>query len=439
MNSIIVLFTILFIATIGYVFIQGFGLLARKNTLLAIGLSYGVGIGLISFQLFMYARIGIAWQRELILVPWLLFFAFMFVHHRRNFLFHSPKSPRFSGVDFLLVVSIGISITYVIFEALIRPVTAWDGWATWLLESKIFFLDGTINPQIFTYLDSTYPLVIKMLGTFVYLMIGSVDDTAVLLTSVAFYLFTALLLFAVLQKRYGFRYALFFTFLLVTTQNVIRHGGRLEAGLADLPLGYYFFSCAILLLEYYERSRFKTLMLLCVLLGITQLIKVEANFFTILVVLLVVLRMVQQKLYHQMFILLFWFIPLVDWYLYRKMHGLQKNYFTVFTFGITASKSIDAIVGTLKELVNIKSWNFLWIIYFSLLFSLSARKRKEVALLHLLILSQLTIYVLIYIITVGSSPESSIERLLIHLAPLSFYAVALTIHPLLRLTDNHNA
>ena len=59
--------------------------------------------------------------------------------------------------------------------------------------------------------------------------------------------------------------ALIFTFLLLSTQNLVRHGGRFEAGYADLALGFYIFLSVLLLLDYLKIQNKKALFLFLLL------------------------------------------------------------------------------------------------------------------------------------------------------------------------------
>jgi len=58
------------------------------------------------------------------------------------------------------------------------------------------------------------------------------------------------------------------------------------------------------------------------------------------------------------------------------------------------------------------------------------RKNKEIFILHSIVLSQLLIYICLYIFTYGNAPDSSIERLLMHLAPIALFSIALNLKSL---------
>lgn len=428
MSEFIVILAIIFILTIGYTVIKGFNLLPQNDNLSALAYSYGMGVGLIAMQLYVYSRLNISWHLSLLSSPWVMLFLYILFKKRKTINFDFFKIPKLRTIDKLLIVGIIISVAYVIFEALIRPVVVWDAWAIWLLKSKIFFIDGRINSEMLNYVMSDYPLLVSLLGTFVYIVLGQVNDTAVLLTSVTFYIFLGLSIFAALKKKFGVTYALLFTFLFATIQNFIRHGGRFEAGQADLPLGYFIFISSLLLIEYLKKSNSKILLLLSVFLGFTTLIKFEGIPISFIIVGFIIYHIFKNKLFNQLFFLLFWFIPLVDWQIYKNIYNLSHTYFSGHTLIFSLDKMINAFVGTFKEMVNVKSWSLLWITYFYTFIVFLSKQSKEQLILNCIILSQLSIYISIYIFTFGNDPHSSVERLLIHIAPLVVYYVAISAH-----------
>jgi hypothetical protein len=426
MSEIIVLLLILFLAVIGYTVIWGFNLIPYKDKLFAISCSYGLGVGLVCMQLYLYSRIGISWNIWSVLSPWAILIPIILFKERKRITLSLPKLPKLTVYDKLLLFGIFLALSYVIFEALIRPVAVWDAWAIWLLKAKIFFIDGKINPQILDYVRSDYPLVVSLLGTFIYIILGNVNDTAVLLTSTAFYFFLGLSLFAVIRKKYGITYALLFTFLFATMQNFIRHGGRMEAGQADLPIGYFAFCSTILLLEYIKKSSVRVLVLLNMFLAIGSLVKFEGIPIAIVIEIFIVNHILKHKLYKQFPVLLFWIVPLFDWQIYKKINHLTYAYFIAHPFILSSSKMFNAVWGMIKEMITVKSWYILWISYIYALFSFGI-KDKYLFILNVIILSQIGLYIVLYMFTLGNDPESSAERLLVHIAPLVFYYLAIIV------------
>lgn len=426
MNELIVLLVILFLTVIGYLLIRGFNLLTNKNKLFVISCSYGLGVGVIAMQLFIYSGLSIPWKIETLMSPWVIFIIWILFKKRSMVKLSMPQIAKLKLFDKLLLLGILLALSYVIFEALIRPVTVWDAWAIWLLKSKIFFIDGKINPEMLNYVRSDYPLVVSLLGTFVYIVLGHVNDTAVLLMSVAFYFFLGLAFFAALKKEYGVTYALLFTFIYVTMQNFIRHGGRMEAGQADLPVAYYSFISLLLLFEYIKKGNWKVLLLLNIFLAIGSLVKFEGIPMAIVICSLIINYILKKKVYRHLLFLLFWIVPLIDWQIYKKINHINYDYFMAHPLVFSSSKIANSIWGTIKELFNLRSWGMLWISYWYAIMFLGV-KNNRLIIINLILLTQIILYVLLYMFMVGNDPQSSGERLLLHVAPLAIYYIAILI------------
>jgi len=426
MSAIIVTLTILFIASIGFAILRGFHFLQKKDTLFAIGASYGLGVGLVGMQLYLYSKLTIPWQREFLIIPWIVLFGIVLMRNRKYIRLHIPKIPATGKVEKMLLIGILLTIGYVVFEALLRPVFAWDSWADWLLYPRMFFIDGRITSQTLHYTFSGYPMTVSLLGTFIYLILGHIDDTSVLLFSTAFYVFLAIAFFAVLKERFGLRYALLFTLLMVTTQSFVRQGGRLEAGLADLPQGYYAFLSVIFLFIYFKNQTVKTLFIFTVFLSFVTLIKYEGIPLSFFIAICAFIYIIKNRLFKHILVLILWMLPFLFWQIDRRLTGIENTYFSnAHPKEIGINKSINAFSGTFRELINVKTWGILWITYFYALIAFGIRKQRELAVLHFVILCQLSLYLLIYNVTYGNTPESSIERLLMHIAPLAFLSIAI--------------
>jgi hypothetical protein len=122
-----------------------------------------------------------------------------------------------------------------------------------------------------------------------------------------------------------------------------------------------------------------------------------------------------------------WIIPLIDWQIYKILNHITTTYFAAHTYIFSFKNFLDVVRKEILELVNIKSWNLLWIIYFYTLFLGFIKRNKGMFELHTIIISQLVIYTCLYLFTAGNSPESSFERLLVHIAPLALLTVAFSL------------
>lgn len=428
-DIVIVLVSIFLINLIGYLFIKVFGLVNKSDYLTTLSYSYGLGVGLVALQLYIYSRFEISWTSQFILFPWLFFLIFFVIKNKPRLNILNGYKIKLNK-DHIFIFILLFIFAFVFFEAIIRPVMVWDAVANWLFKAKVFFIDGSIRSDVVNS-DAGYPLIINLLGTFVYIMLGHVNDSAVLLTSVAFFTSTALLLYTAIRRISNSSYSLIITFLFVATQNVIRHGGRIQSGQADLPLGYFSLICMILLLDYLKKSSPKTLMLLSLFLGLTSLIKVEGLPIALIIGIISIFHILKYKFYKHIYILLIWLILVLDWQIFSKIINRSENYFAVHPLVLNYPKTINAIVGTLKEFFNIRSWNLLWIMYGYSFAIFSNRKNSTNIVLNIVILSQIVLYIGIFIFTFNS-PESTIERLLMHIAPIVFYYLSINSWPILK-------
>src|SRR5216684_7695208 len=110
MNIIFVICICLFITFIGYTIIWGFKLLPEVDVLLVVAISYGLGVGAISSQLYLYSRLNIPWNRELLILPWLIILIILFIKNRKRIALSLPKLPKFKLVDKLLLIGILLTI-----------------------------------------------------------------------------------------------------------------------------------------------------------------------------------------------------------------------------------------------------------------------------------------------------------------------------------------
>ena len=425
MNLIIVILTIVFACAVGLSFIRLFNFV--EDNLLAIASSFGLGLGIIGFQLFWYSRVGITWKAELIILPWVIFAGLIILFNKKKNV-KLIKVAKVKPAELLLLAGIFINGLYTVSQAVIRPPIAWDSWAIWLLKSKIFFIDGFVNSAALNYLSSNYPIVLSLFGTFIYIVLGQTDDSSVLLVSSAFYIFLGIAFFSALKMRFSTFYSLLFTFFLLTIQNLIRHGGRLEAGQADLPLAYFIFVSAVLFLNYLKKREFKTLVILNLFLGICSLIKFEGAVFSLIIELAVVYNILKHKEYKFLFPSLFWFLPLIDWILFVKINNIAGVELSNKSFVFSLGRIIDVIKMTILEFMNIKTWGFLWILGILSLPYILKRGSAESKIISVIIAVQFLVYLFLYLFVTIYTPESSLGRLLVHIAPLFLLVIAFSAH-----------
>jgi len=421
MNEIIVIISLLFFIALGYALFLVSGLLSELNFFEKLPYSFGLGMGLVAFQLFLYSQLKIQWNYETLLFPWIfLIFYVLYKKAPKIYIKHFNYKVKLSFTQKCLSILLLIAVAYTAFEAWLRPLSAWDGWAIWLLKAKMFYIDGFVNPHAYHLLRDSYPYVINLSVTFLYIMLGKVDDRAVLLLFFGFYLMLGICFFNFSKKIFGITMSLFFTFLLLSLQNVIRHGGRFEAGYADLALGYYIFMSSTLLFQYIKSNKPKALILCSIFLGLTSLVKDEGVVFSIIMQLMMFVVIIKNKKFKQIFLSMIWLIPFLDWNLFKYINDIHYSLYQNSTIHLLRFPQI--LLQIAQELLNIQNWNILWPIFFIGLFPfLFIKKRGMNIYLFFIMFLQILAYIFVFMI----SPyppyihvPNVMNRLLLHVVAL---------------------
>lgn len=423
MSEILIILSIIVTVGIGYIIIRGFNLLPYYSFYEVLGYSYGLGVGLIAYQMLLYSQLRLQWTVPSILIPWTILTVVMIIIRKYYLLPNIKIIYKLNILEKTIFVIICSLIAFVAFEALIRPLSAWDGWAIWLLRAKVFFFDGKINVDIFNYDGSDYPVGLSLFATFTYNILGYVNDRVVLLIFFMFYLSLAIVFFFSVKRLTSTFNAFIFTFLLLSLQSLIRQGGRYDAGYADLALGYYFFMIVILLNDFINKKNTKILILLNVLLGIIPFIKNEGLVFSVIIQIFIVYTIIKHKKINYIIFSLYWLCPVLMWQLSKMILQVPHSYIESGSFQISRLSIIFKEI--IKEFINLTRWNLLWPAFFLSL--LSNEVSKHIIPLSIILL-QMTIYVLVYMyspIDPQLQVPNSFDRLLIHISPLSVFIVGL--------------
>lgn len=433
MNELVVFLSIVYFVLIGLEVILAFGLLS-ESPFLTIPISFGLGTGMGSMQLYIYSRLNIGWNPILLITPWLMLFVLKFSSIKKslfpvlNSIITNKKFSLFSKLFFALTI---LLILLALFEADLRPVTLWDGFAGWLMISKIFFIDKSIKSSSLIYINSEYPLLVNLGATYIYIFLSHINDRVILIYFWAYYAFTGAVFFQYLKKITKTLPAIIFTFLLLSTQNILRHGGRYDVGDADLILGYYILCSSVIYLNFHKYKKISSLILLQVFLAITSLVKNEGIFFSLATEIFVFFNLIKHKKYRDLLLVFLWIIPVVDWQLYKLISNLPKvpGY---LSFSPHYERTFKILVLFLKEFFNISRWNFLWILFLaSSGYIITAKKKSVTMFLYLTVFSQLLVYFIVYIFSdsgVGfvAYVQNTFDRLLLHLAPTALLGSAIS-------------
>jgi len=427
MDSLIVLFYSVLIGSIGYAVVSK---LAKSslNALERVVFGYALGVGLTGYLLFYLSRFGVSWNSYLALLTLGVLVSVVYIL-RQGGAIRTVRLFEFRLSEKALLFLIGVTALYTLIQNQMRPVIGWDAWAIWLLKAKIFYIDGAVNAVSFFYSDSAYPYVLSLYSTSVYIFLGGVNDTAVLITHYVFYVLIAGLLFTLLNDKIGRFYSLVVVFLYLSTQNVIRHGGRFEAGYSDLALGLYLFCTVVLLSRLTIMLNWSGVFLLSIFIGLCGMVKNDGLPFAIMLLVVAIFKITQKRKYGLLLPLFIGLIPLIDWHLYKVILSLPIEPFP-FHPRNNISYFFPIFFHMFQEFFHFRNWNMLWLIFILSTF-LHCIFRKTTSFVAFFIFYQLFVYFVIFLVTSVQPPTShvdnTINRLLLHVVPLSFYFIAVSI------------
>jgi hypothetical protein len=395
--------------------------------------SFGLGAGVVAFQLYVYSRFHIFWNVFLILVPWILLLATAF-YFRKNELNFTLKITRVSVFSKLLIILIVILLFIVFIESISRPIPAWDGWASWLFRAKMFFVENGVKTQIFSYVPSEYPVIVSLMTTFLYKVLGFIDDRSVLLLYPSFYLSLTIMFFFSLKKTVGVARALLFTFLLISTQNIIRHSGRFEVGQADFILGFYMFASFSLFILFSRSKKLGNFILLQLFLAITALIKNEGIPFVLIIQMFLLVFIYKHRLFKILPYFLYFVIPFGDWQIFKA--SVHLFVITSYIQSSLHPERVGIIIYEyMKEFLKLANWNLLWIAFFVsyVVYIIRRKSSQNLAVPYIIVFLQLLVYCSVFLFT-STNPMLHIpnvnNRELIHLAPIAVYIVCIVFSKL---------
>lgn len=433
MNEIIIVFSLFMLGVVGFSYIELFSLLKGYSYFEKVPFYFAIGGAVVSFQMFLMSYFSFEWELLHILAPHL--FMFCLAVFKSKFKLQTLRF-KFSSFELLLLLAILMLLTFVAFESVLRPLSAWDGWAIWVTKARMFYLDGAVNPKPYHILSENYPFIINLSLVYIFKFLTSFNDKSVLLYFFAFYALSALALFNSIRKYSTKLIALLFTFLFVSTQNIMRHGGRFEAGYADLAQGFYILLGCLLFLEFRKRSNVKNLILLELILVSCSFIKEEGLVFAIILNLLLVTKLLIARQAGYLAGLLLFVIPQFFWQYFKFKNNLSYSLYDPLFFHFQRVFEIVPLI--LKEMLNVKNWNLLWITF---LFSLTLAfigERKKYGVILFLIVAQLIGYVLIFVVSPhepGKHVVGVMDRLLLHLAPAAVLLCAFIFSDLTKASE----
>ena len=421
-----------------------------------LALSYIIGLGILSIQMFLYSQRGINFSIFSLLLP------HIFITIANYFLFIrvSPtgdelQPAKTSGFDIVLLCGIGFQIFHTFFKALIKPMDSFDSIGNFAFKAKMFFMERHVPYELFLNKSidvqhPDYPLFIPLSETWVYMFLGRWNDLLVKAMFPMFFIALLVIFYFVLKRVIGKRLTLVSTFFLATIPHFLNYAA---IGYADFALTVFSATSFLYIFLWILHKRENKYLFLATCLAIFAVwTKHEGVFFLLINLALLALFMLLNR--NQITktqlggISSFLIVPAVltvIWFAYFHMIGFSNEFVNRETLHFSvAVRNLHRIPLVLyeyqKHIFGPKKWNISYLVFFlGLIFYFKTAFRGHFKYITLSVLLSLAGYGFFYLITpleIRFHLQTAGSRLLIHFLPITVFWIGYLAKEILNAEDN---
>lgn len=421
---------------IGSVFLNGFaiGRLLKLNSIfLMLGLSFGIGI----FLVFIISLLPLVFGQPIVFSVLIYLLVTITLMILPGLGYGVSRIRIKDKKNLILLVFIILNCIFVFIQSIIRPLIAWDGIASWFFGGKAFFYQKEVNEAFYNYANFDFPFFFQSILFFQSSLLDKFNETAGLMLFPFIYLSIVILYFSHLKSKSALRISLIFTFILASTQQLLRHGGYLDHGHVDILLSYFVLASTISYLNFREKKKFSAYILMQVFLLACAFIKNEGLVFAIIMQVTFTILNINFYKQHKSYlvILIITILSIILWIVFKSAY-LPANYRFIGPYFTNLHLLSEGLILIISEFVNVSRWNFSWILIFlSIPLIQKSKNYKSISIVLLIVfLSYLFVY---FISPVDPRTEikGSFDRLLLHIFPSIFLISSLLIIKYVTLND----
>jgi len=405
-----------------------------------------VGAGALSLILFWVSLAGFAPGRIALVFVVIIFGTAQFQHlrnHRWPWMTTRPSAP-VSSWEWICLIGCGAMIAgcvaIVSIHAVAQPVYELDAFAIWALKAKVLAHESLwsrpeyFSDPAFSFSHQDYPLLVPFLVAGVYGAIGQTNEYLGKSVFLILYLAFVFQVFTALRWKLNRPTSLLLTVLAVSLPPVLRWAG---AGTADLALTLYYAGAVFYFLRWLEKER-RSDLVMSILYSVFMAFTKNEGFAAMLLVaglmlLFSVLSRSKTKLVSFGFfsagILLLYF-PWLWWS--RALPHTHENYGARLRPDLLVQNldRVGVIMGEFcRRASNWSRWSGIWLLLPTVaIIDFRGWKNRSVVALWLLLLAQITLYVVIFVVAPWNVQElasAALERLLVQMVPLVVFLIGL--------------
>lgn len=448
----------------------GFNLLSiffsgqRLDNFLKLGLSYGLGTGVIALWMLYIGVSGLPFNVQIITLPIIVMIIILtFINLYQNYKASVNNPIKSHGnlasssekldeykhfkltVSTFLIFFIGINILYIFWRALNIPIISYDAIATIAFKAKIFFYEEKL-PPLTLLPHQTYPLLVPFTLTWTAINLGAWSDQLVQITFPCLLLSFLMIFYKFLRYFTDRLWALFGVALLLSSNFFIVHAA---IAYRDFTLMYFNCTTIMLLLLWRKSGIFGFLLTASLFSGISTFVKLEGTSFLLIHCLLALIIIknltnlsTQQKIKHFLAFSIPGAFICFSFLVYKFLVGATKEGVgivdkTGMEFSLEKIQLVPQIFQSFAQNLFLSgNWNILWLALLVSLVLLSGKKKNAEIRLTLLALGlYFTMYFLVALFTMnytwiaGENNSTTLSRLILHFFPLAVLSIILLNYP----------
>jgi len=351
------------------------------------------------------------------------------------------KRMHFSLTHGVLLLAFSLFLLAVLWFVSQKAGLGHDGYYHWGIKAKASFMDGGWNltrEGLERFTHPSYPLLVPSQQAWIYTFLGEVDEGAVKIIFVLFYLALGSLFFHAVRREYDRLLAIFFTILMLSTPLLALTA---LSAYADVPMMFFFFGSVLFLTRWLDDGGQGDLLIGAIFAGLMLLVKDEAIVYWAVIFLFILGYYLHSKRVgrkpvslNQMLLLPFVAILIAgSWFVFVRIAGIEAGSFETLSLSLLLERGNRlAVVAQmlLRELfLNFGAWGILWYLFVALLvWQRRLLAKPSVLLLGVSVVVPILLLTFSFVFSVWDDytahVETALSRLILHTAPLAWLFIA---------------
>lgn len=333
----------------------------------------------------------------------------------------------------ILYIFILLCLIVVTADSLLLPTNNWDAIAIWSYKAKIFYFETISNTGYFSqayqsYSHPDYPILLPFLQTYIYLMIGYVDDRLVRILHVTYLIMLLLSVNVGLRNVLTDKYRVLVIALLASLPVIMNEAA---SGCADIPIAFYYTSMIIFTKMWLYTENKKYMMVSAIFTALAINTKNEGLGMLVINSVSLLIFLTLNKRYQIIKSIIYYISSSIvissPWLLLLSQIKVgQENYVSKISFIniFNGANRLPTILNSFAlEFIRTDNWNITWILIITvIIYKIKDISFKVSTYLLVLLICHFAMYVIIYVVTpwdVVKLIDMTMVRLLIHILPLA--------------------